>query len=690
MAATPISLVIDPGTSTALDLTAAPFNLLSFSTPTPALDPRWAQPADADGDRLVAARYLNRELPITLEIWPSSPAAAQAALAALAEKVAKVNREGAELGYTLPTGETIYFDLLTADPLDPPRDLDWDLAGIERLAVKFTAKPFARLDEIAIVEDGRGGYTWGPPGLAVGIAEPALPALVVTVPAPPGDVPGLGRVVVTDTAGADQAWFVWGQHAAPVASSTNALFYEAEDLTPLGTAVVATLPGASGGAVANVVNEDQLLANWAAVVSTRLRSGPGLTHIGGYRVYARIYRPQTNAGACSIALEWSTNGFVAPRRNEVSVYGQGDLEDSFLIADLGVVDIPAGSTGWEGRVIAKSTAPGDDISVDWLLLVPTEQFGVATVARPLAAPTAFLARDEFDQAAGTLSGKTAPVGGVWGGSGSRTDFSVASHVLRRTAVSDPDQLQGRLAILGSTDFTDLAVAVDSSTSLLTGIVDGFDGALGVVARYVDASNFLVAYWHPATTHRRIDVVKVIGGTPAVLQIARPAMPLSPSLMYRVTLAVSASGMWAAWWGVADSPQQRVVASGYDPDLAPAGTLSRGRPGIVDSWLFPNACTRTYDNFAVWVPVLDVAIGSSMSAQIAWNGVTRQDPETTQWGTPGSYEGALMRTPPAGASGRSIRFAVKASRAAPGSGADSGIDGLSAKFYCQPQVLIVSP
>ena len=80
--------------------------------------------------------------------------------------------------------------------------------------------------------------------------------------------------------------------------------------------------------------------------------------------------------------------------------------------------VTAGTQRWEGRILAKSTVSGDDIDMDWLMLFPVDEgYGEVSAVARIVTPTAFSARDEFDQAAGNLTGKTAPVGGNWAGAG---------------------------------------------------------------------------------------------------------------------------------------------------------------------------------------------------------------------------------------------------------------------------------
>lgn len=52
------------------------------------------------------------------------------------------------------------------------------------------------------------------------------------------------------------------------------------------------------------------------------------------------------------------------------------------------------------------------------------------------------------------------------------------------------------------------------------------------------------------------------------------------------------------------------------------------------------------------------------------------------------EGKFLRIPPSGREGRTVRIIVKASRNDPRTGADSGIDDLTATLTVTPRVLSV--
>lgn len=863
------ALVIDSTAEDAanvqVDLFAYPFAVTAIRTPTPPLQPRWATPDDADGDVLVASRYQNREITITLEIVPTETTAAaraataEAALASLADKVTKVNREDGTLRRTMPSGKVQTFDLLTADSLDPPWDIEWDVGNILRFDLKFTAKPFWRSVEIsgttdsfasntiadyavtgtgaaisggriivsstsaktwlhnarrfidgtvtlsfrtgasvttwtqqivgkavdssnhlcvqmtqagaiAIVKTVRGtpttlaptpganlstatsywlrlvmcsnvltGELWttdptlgGSPartvtwtlagadittygegvsgltgfGMTPGgtdwtyddysalwmVQEKTLPVLTMTVPGADGDVPALGRLVLTDAQGADQAWAVWGLQSETYSSaSTAALYYEAEALTPMGTAAVDTQTGASGGGSNNAVTERQLTQRWTAILSTRARGGGAhLTHAGTFRIFARVLRPTSNTGMVGVATEWGLGDFRSFTRNDPIYLATTDFQGSYVVVDLGLADIPAGTAQWEARIIATSTVDGDDLSVDFLWLVPVEGYGEAERATSQwAAPSALTANDAFNQTAGNLTGKTLQVGGTWNGAGDADDFTVdtTAKAAKRAVSGDAGSgfVGSRFVFAsGTTGMTDQGASVDIRwDNVSTAYISG-----GLLLRYRDINNWFIIIWQNGFG---LNAWKCTAG---VQNLA--AMSVDPSVGEALTTRGSTLRMSVFVW--ADGTYQGVIGpassaaypfSGSDSDLATGGALAAGAAGFWDNHLstdpFPITVNRYYDNFACWTQPNDAAVFASQSVQIRYDGALREDASGTLWIPVSRYAGDRLYLPPAGAERQNTRLLMKTSRSVPG-GADRAIDDTRAQLYLTPRYL----
>lgn len=65
-----------------------------------------------------------------------------------------------------------------------------------------------------------------------------------------------------------------------------------------------------------------------------------------------------------------------------------------------------------------------------------------------------------------------------------------------------------------------------------------------------------------------------------------------------------------------------VRAGQDAALATGGALASGKVGLVD-WRFTSgAVTRRYDDFAAWVPDVDVACHANQSIEFRSHGDDR--------------------------------------------------------------------
>jgi hypothetical protein len=681
-------LTIDPveedAANVPLELIGGALSVVAFRTPTPAPEPRWSQTADADGDLLAGLRYRNRDVVVTVEILPtgaSGAADAQATLATLVDKLAKVNREGGTLRRVLPTGDVLTFDLLAADAIDPRWDADWELSRTIELELRFVAKPFARG-----VEEARTAHV-----------ESARSVLLFTEEDIAGDVPALGRLVVSDLGGASRGWCQWGLQVATYDPASSAdLFFEAEGRTPLNLASLVTVAGASGAGSSNVVSAGSLIPDWTAVLSTKASGGAHLTHVGDYRVLARLYRPR-GAGQVGVALEWALGDFRSFTRNAPTYFGVDQLEGGFVVVDLGLVSIPRGTPRWEGRVIANSTAAGDDLSIDCLWLLPLERAGEASrrewepTWRTAASPTAYLVRDEFDQSMSggrdtpaAATGRTLPIGGTYTGAGDADDFVITNGALTRTALSDAagGPNAGRLLVAGSPTFTTCQARVGMYTSTV-GVA-----SQGLLLRYVDASNHLAVGVVFSTTQPIVTAQVCVRGTYTQLAQTTYPFPMPTMTAHQLIVLAEATGEVTVWLSASIDTPSAPLLQAYDASLATGGALASGKAGVFDRNSTATAATRSFDNLWAWVPEPDAAICASQSLEIGAERAIREDAGGTLWTPVSRYEGDPLTIPPSGPERRIARFLVTASRAAPGAGFDRTLDDLQAQLHLTPRYLVV--
>jgi len=674
-----IGLKIDPvgedAANVPLDLNdGTKFRALKAQYPTPPRRVNWSSSADTEGSLPANLQYDNRQITIEDRVYGSSASDLQTQLGYLEQKIGKINDEGATHEYVSPSGVVCIFDLLEAQA-----DYELDNRALANkfttVTIVFTAKPFWRsglANEVAGVDH----------------AEATLPCVVGVDTTIAGDVPALGRLVIDEDQGADQLSLLWGVQSRYYSNAATAeLFYQAESRTPLSGAATAALTGASG-AGSNTVRHTELLPSWQAVLSTQASGGGShLSHVGTYRVLARVQRPTSNTGAVSLCLEWGQGDFLRRTVNDSVDYAADELEGVWMLVDLGLVQldkVTAGTQRWEGRVLAKSTVGKDDIYVDCLMLFPVDEgYGSLKVTPSLTVPSSILAHDEFDQVGGgTLAAKVAPAGGTWSEAGSAKGvFSLDStnHYVTRTAVSDPESLgiaEGRYGILGTTEYTDIVVGADVFISAAS---SGGRREYGVCARYVGESIAgVIAPSESGFGSWRVKRPPFTG-----TNFGSGLLPFNPVGQWlQLRLAVSSAGRWEFWCN------GLLLGSGNDSNLATGGELAKGKIGIYDQNPGPGGVTRIYDNFIAFPPAFDVAVFSKQSAEVRADRMQREDAAGALWVARKDYKGSYFTLPPSRREARPARTIVKLSRGNTDTMADSGIDDASFKIFWQPRGLVL--
>jgi hypothetical protein len=495
-----------------------------------------------------------------------------------------------------------------------------------------------------------------------------------------GDFP-LGdrvRVVVDDDQAQNQRGLIWafrGRHYS--SASTAASAYEAEALQALDTATKVAKVGASGG---TVVTHGTISTNWTPVVGTNVGGTSYLTHTGTNRIWARVF--STSGTAVEARFVYDVGDLVNPvENNPVMLYDGG----TFHILDLGEARLdppPTGTHRWQGQIQARGQVGTEAFSVDrvWIQNVD-ESAGV--LQAPLSINlglAAYTARSEFNTESGAIAGDAAAVGGNWAGAGDADDFTVSAGVATRTATSDTNTETGRYAILGSNIAASVA-RVDLKTS--AGVTSS---RMGVVARYVDTSNWLLFALYPANPASGtpgFGVYKREAGSVTTLgfqQLVTPPLDEWCTL----TLLVGVTGAWhATITGGANG-----ALSGQDSALATGGVLDDGKVGMYDAWANATAGTRNYDNFMAWVPSDDSILYASQSAELSTKAMTREDSGGTAYGPVSTVNGDLPRMPNQSSAG-TVEFLVKASRGDLLTQSDTGIDDISARVFRRASWLTVS-
>jgi hypothetical protein len=497
----------------------------------------------------------------------------------------------------------------------------------------------------------------------------ATPLLTGTLPGVLGDLAAFTKLIFTDLAAQSRRFIEYGLEQRYYNTAT-ALQIDSGSLVTAGFAGASTTR--AGSYNANVIRAT-LTTNPVTVCST----GPQ-SHVGTFRVLAHGY-----ASSTSVRVRLSYQEGSGPFRP--LDYATPAAAGAFVDLDLGTITIPpalAGTQQWVGRIEALSATVGDTIDIDYLELLPAgEGYSRVAVAQIAETVTAFSARDEFDQTAGALAGKTLPSGGTWTGAGDADDFTVetAGHTAQRALTADTAARYER-----ASTGTHTATLVEADMKFSASVADP---QLGVFTRYTDVNN-----WAAATIVLsggnviELVVSKTVAASNTALK--REAVALLVATWYTVRLVIDATGRYFAWIFPKGGSPGAPLISGQDSALATGGALASGGYGFLDANTGGNACTRNYDNFLAAVPTDVAALFSGRVAQIRSDVGIRQDSGGTIYGPfPTAPRGSYPQVPPAGAENRTTRIAARALRNNPEDTAVPNVtDALSVQAVVTPRYL----
>jgi hypothetical protein len=497
-----------------------------------------------------------------------------------------------------------------------------------------------------------------------------------------GDYPGRVRIVVDDDQTQRRHGLLWGWRSRYYSSaSTAALFYQAEALTPQDAATSAV---ALTGASSTTIRHATLSTEWTPVLSTQIAAVGHMTHIGTYRVWARVYGMADQD--VDLRFVWDVGDLSNPTYN-APVTVREDLSGATELAlvDLGEIrldQVLVGTHIWQGNIQARGEFEGADIYVDTLEFQPIDDGAGKLVVSVTAEPglATYTARDGFNQTAGALAGKTAAVGGTWSGAGDADDFNVSANGdITRTAVSDTEP---RFARLGATTPSLVAVQVDMLWSASpTGL------STGVFARYSSTTNLMMAF--VSHSSNQVAVMGHTGaGTFLPLYGNSEALDLRDDTEYTIRMAADALGnFWVWFWETGSAIPGDPVIVGNNSAFATGGALDDGGIGVMDYNSSATASTRHYDNFLAWVPDLDAVIHSTQSIELRTEGMYRENSAGTSYGLAVPKSGGLPRIPTSGLESRKVELYLRASRGDLDRMRDPGIDDISARVHYRPSWLI---
>jgi hypothetical protein len=491
-----------------------------------------------------------------------------------------------------------------------------------------------------------------------------------------GDFP-LGdrvRVVVDEDDGDNQRGLIWafrGRHYS--SASTAASRYEAEALEPLDTAVKAAKVGASGG---TVVTHGTILNDWTSVVGGRIGGTAWMTHTGTNKVYARVF--STSGTAVEARLVWDVADLVNVVTNPPATLYDGG---TFHIVDLGETRLDPPQTGthrWGWEIQGRGAVGGEALSIDKVWIVNAdESAGVlqAPASQNVTSQTV-VAWDSFaTHAAGTLIGKTAPLGGNWTEAGDTDDFLTnGSGLAYRTAVSDANINTGQYARLGAGTATYTSVQAD----VWLPFDPGSNSQQGVFARYTDVSNWVMAAYTTSGAAWAVQVRKRVAGS--VTTVAQTEIGASALTWRTLRMVLGTDGSITVYEG-ADGSTPSAIISTSDSSLATGAALQGGGFGLYDAMPDSIAGTRFYDDFYVRTSTTaaDAVMYASQSAELSTQGIIREDTGGSAYGPVSVVNGDLPRFPNL-SSGGTVEVFLKASRGDLEVSSDPSIDDISARVF----------
>jgi hypothetical protein len=646
-------------------------------TPPPELE-EWIKGADSNGALLAREPLVdNRTITATIRIEPQATKdLALAKIAAILDKLKECQRNANGLALTwVPADATtsaITFRCLSGQITDMPIDIvsGWFVKA-PLITLKLTCLPFGEGTETS--------------ASAVTSTDPIVTTELSNVA---GDVPALGRLVVTDNATQARRYVAWGlENRWYPTSSPPSLIIDSTAMTSSGYAgSTTTRTGAYSGATNNVL---------AAVIGPTTQAICSLgnrSHVGTFRVMLRVWiGAWTNVGP-NIRLSYQVNDspFRALPFRQIIRAGGGATE-GWNMVDLGEIRIPTailGTQRWTGRIESYTDDSGAiSVEVDAVWLVPAERYGRAR-GTYVYNPGVVGGRDSFTgiTAATALNARAAPAGGAWATSGVATDFAAldgpgsGDETMGRSTASDASP---RYAILGSTNYTDTEVGV----SFYAGSAFGIDTAVykGVIARWVDSSNYAAAR---VLANHTFQLVVIVSGS-IVASGTAAGLTLSSNTWYGLRIIAYTSGLVIGH--LLDSAGTILESrQAYHSSLATSGALDDGKPGFLDQHNSSVARTRYYDDFyAATPPAEPIVVNSTRTIQFRHDSTLRFDSTNTYAGPPPEYVGARFLVPPAGGAARKTRVAVIARRNDVMLSADDSIaDSTTIQAFWTPRWLVV--
>ncbi|MGI8595442.1 MAG: hypothetical protein ACR2ML_13965, partial [Solirubrobacteraceae bacterium] len=457
--------------------------------------------------------------------------------------------------------------------------------------------------------------------------------------------------------------------------ATTSLRLDSDDLVTTG---YAGTQGTRAGAYDPNATGTNVVAGTVISAPQALCGTGELTHVGVFRVKARVWCASADA---RIRLAWRVGGAQA----RVNTWTAPPVEGLFTEVDLGLISIPRAGLGAQRfsadveayyaveQALFSPVSVGVAVDIDHIMLIPVgEGFGRARAPYAPKVGRAHLFDDFAGATTGTaLNGRSAAYGtATWATSGFTGDFLAHDfpdgvEAFRRATASDPQTPpnEGRFALLGA------SLAYQRVETLYYSEGSGNGHRVGILARYIDASNFLrLRLQSGAATSTRFSaklvLEQVIAGVTTQLMNKTLKKSLKALQWYLLSLEVDTNGRTTGFVSTRENPRQPIVeAYALRPELATGGALASGKPGWWDHNIDNNTKGRIIKDVHVEFGTSSleqsaVVIHPNRALEFNSEEKLRED-EGLTWSRPPSFVGDRFLLEPAGVVGRSTRLAVKA-------------------------------
>lgn len=550
----------------------------------------------------------------------------------IADAIAKLEREHGTLAWTSDAGVRGYFDIVAAEFVE---SLPWDdrqiIARLAQVQIKLTCLPWLREPEQLL------GTVTTTPGQRLAV----LSDIYV-----PGDVDALARLEFSG-ASDSQASLLYAidqpdtptkalnvQLAAASRGTPGVVEPHAGSVAPTVVRVSESLPGVPAG-------------TWETLLHLRSTTGQPIVISGQHRVLVRV--SCSTAAQLQLRLRWSAGAREGGMRPEP--IWTSSPQDWWEIADLGIIDVPAGGT-LDGVIERLGPYPVHT-HLDLLLFVPVGRAqGSAHASTALPSGQVILAADPMD-GTGALGGSPAPSGGTWAGFGPGTAFVRSSGVATRTAAAANRRAEalpvGSAAVTISAQLGVAPTPLDATA--VYGLVIG--NALGI-DRVLQGPGgptgwAIACERNDAHTDGSTMVIRTVDGT------TMRAVGVSPLGSGGIGSGRSSLGWFAE--GYANAILGGTAAAGFVNPPPPATGIYAGvySYGAGDGFGgYGSPVTVTVDDVTIVGPTpQDRVLWPARTATITSSDATRQTQEGYS-GSVGSPSGARPVLPPSGRANRLVR------------------------------------